>query len=318
VIALAEPTERRRLSLGWVGDYGVYVALALLILINVIKTPHFLSVGSIRTIAFSASPPLLVALGMALSIGTRGIDLSVGAVMGLSAALVQLEINHGAALAMIAAVVVCMAAGMVTGLLITVIGIDPLIATLGMQVGLRGLAEVLTGGQYAPIVDKPFHELGAGLLGGIPIAVIIAVGFALAMAFLVSRTTFGRDVVAIGGNRTASFLSGLRIRRALLIVYVLSALLSAIAALLATGRIAESDPSNLGLLFELNAIAAVVIGGTPLTGGRISIGGTVAGVAFLQLLQYTFTANNLSYDLAQMLSAAVIVVAVYVQRRRGA
>ena len=139
----------------------------------------------------------------------------------------------------------------------------------------------------------------------------------IVVAFLVNRTTFGRYVVAVGGNRSASYLSGHPVRRTLLAVYVISALLAALAGIIATARLGASDPSNIGLLIELSAITAVVVGGTPLSGGRVKIMGTVMGALLIQLITNTFISNNLPFTWAQVLTAALILVAVYIQKGRG-
>jgi len=137
------------------------------------------------------------------------------------------------------------------------------------------------------------------------------------VGFLVRRTTFGQYVVAIGGNRSASFLSGHPVKRTLLAVYVISGVLAALAGVLATARLGAGDPSNVGVLIELSAITAVVVGGTPLSGGRVRILGTVFGALLMQLLSATFIMNNLPFTWAQVFTAGIILVAVYVQKGRG-
>jgi ribose/xylose/arabinose/galactoside ABC-type transport system permease subunit len=146
--------------------------------------------------------------------------------------------------------------------------------------------------------------------------VIIAAILAVLVGIVVKRTTFGRYVLAVGGNRTASYLSGQPVRGVLLAVYAISGLFAGIAGTLATARLAAGDPSQIGQLIELDAIAAVVIGGTPLTGGRVSIAGTVAGALLMLVISATFVMNNLPPTYAQILKAAIIVLAVYIQQGR--
>jgi ribose transport system permease protein len=146
---------------------------------------------------------------------------------------------------------------------------------------------------------------------------VVAIVLTVAVAAVVRRTTFGRRLVAIGGNRTASELSGLPVKRILLLVYVASGLLAASAGILATARLQASDPSSLGLLMELSAITAVVVGGTPLTGGRVRVLGTVAGALLIQLVRATLIKHNLSDSLAQMVQAVIILAAVYAARGQG-
>ncbi len=160
--------------------------------------------------------------------------------------------------------------------------------------------------------------IGRAEVLGIPITVIVAAVLAIAVGFLVKRTTFGRYLLAIGGNRAASYLSGHPVRAVLVAVYAISGVLATIAGVLATARLSAGDPSTIGLLVELDAIAAVVIGGTPLSGGKVSIMGTVIGALVMQVITATFIMNDLPFTYAQMLKAVIILLAVYIQRGRGA
>jgi len=302
----------------WVRGRGVYVAFAVLVIFNLIVTPNFASVVTVSTLLITVSPIVLVSLGMALAIGTEGIDLSVGAVMAIASAFLPLYLGYGWPVAMLVTLLVGVLAGLVNGSLIAFVGVQPIIATLAMLVGGRGLAQIFSGGQSLPITDMSILWLGQGRLFGIPAPVIVAVVAVLVVGFLVNRTTFGRYVVAIGGNRSASYLSGHPVRRTLLAVYVISALLAVVAGVVTTARLGASDPSNVGLLIELSAITAVVVGGTPLSGGKVKILGTVMGALLIQLISNTFITNNLPFTWAQVLTAAIILVAVYLQKGRGA
>jgi ribose transport system permease protein len=152
---------------------------------------------------------------------------------------------------------------------------------------------------------------------GVPVMVIVAGVLAVLAGLVVQRTTFGRQLVAVGGNRPASALAGLPVKRVLVGVYVISGALAAVAGVLATSRLGASDPNDLGLLMELSAITAVVVGGTPLTGGRVRVLGTVFGALLMQLVHATLIKHNLPDSTAQMVQAAIIVVAVYVARERS-
>jgi ribose transport system permease protein len=152
---------------------------------------------------------------------------------------------------------------------------------------------------------------------GIPLPVIIAGVLALIVGFVVRRTTFGRYVLAIGGNRAASYLSGHPVRAVLVAVYAISAALATIAGVLATARLSAGDPSTIGILIELDAIAAVVVGGTPLSGGKVSVAGTVMGALVMAVITATFIMNDLPFTYAQILKAVIILIAVYIQRGRG-
>ncbi len=298
-------------------DRGVYVAFAALVLFNLAFTNNFASVGTLTNLLVQVSPILLCSLGMALVIGTEGIDLSVGSVMALASAALPLYLGYGWPIALFIALFVGALAGLVNGFLVAFVGVQPIIATLAALVGGRGLAQILANGQLQIVLDPTVLALGQGRLFGVPAPVIVAAVMVLVVAFLMRRTTFGRYVLAIGGNRAASFLSGHPVRRTLVIVYVLSGVLAAIAGVIATARLGASDPSNIGILIELSAIAAVVVGGTPLSGGRVRIFGTVVGALLMQLITATFIQNNLPFTWAQMISAGIILLAVYIQRGRG-
>src|SRR5918997_1783183 len=301
----------------WVRGRGVYVAFVVLVIFNLIVTPNFASVVTLSTLLITVSPIILVSLGVALTIGTEGIDLSVGSVMALASAFLPLYLGYGWPVAVLVVLFVGTLAGLLNGSLVAFVGVQPIIATLALLVGGRGLAQIFAGGQSLPITDPGILWVGQGRLFGIPAPVIVAAVAVVVVGFLVKRTTFGRYVVAVGGNRSASYLSGHPVRRTLLALYVISGLLAAPAGIVATARLGASDPSNIGLLIELSAITAVVVGGTPLTGGRVKIMGTVMGALLIQLITNTFIANDLPFTWAQVLTAAIILVAVDVQQGRG-
>jgi ribose/xylose/arabinose/galactoside ABC-type transport system permease subunit len=297
-------------------EYGVYLGVAVLLLANIAFTPHFLSAANFRTQAVQVAPVLIVALGMALAIGTEGVDLSVGSVMALGTSLISLYLGYGAWIAVLAALIGGILVGVANGALVAFIGVQPIVATLALMVAGRGLALVLLP-QLKDVHDPGLRALGTGDLLGIPYLVLIAAALALVVAFVVRRTTFGRQLLAIGDSRPAAKLAGLPVRRVLIVVYVLSGVLAAVAGVLATARLTASDPTSLGNLMELSAITAVVVGGTPLSGGRVRIGGTVAGAVLIQLLTATLIKHDLPPSWTQIAQAVVIVLAVYAARERG-
>lgn len=313
-LAVRTPT-RPRLRAGWLQDNGVYVALVAILLINLAITPHFITVSNLRQQLIQVVPVVIVGLGMALVIGTEGIDLSVGSVMAIAAAVLPLYIGYGPAAAVVVALIAGVLTGLLGGWLVASIGVQPIVATLALLVGGRGLANVI-GGRQKTIRDHTLLDLGSGDILGVPFVVLVAVILIAAVAFVVRKTNFGRQLVAVGGNRVASELAGLPVKRILLSVYIISGVLAAAAGVLATARLTASVPSNLGNLIELSAITAVVVGGTPLSGGRVRVVGTVAGALLMQLISSTLIAHNLHDSIAQMVQAAIIVVAVFVQRGR--
>ncbi|RZS89959.1 monosaccharide ABC transporter membrane protein (CUT2 family) [Motilibacter rhizosphaerae] len=306
-----------RLRPGWMQDNGVYAALVVLLLANAAFTDRFVTVSNLRTQLIQVVPVVIVALGMALVIGTEGIDLSVGSVMALASALLPQYLGYGWPVALVVCILGGVAVGLVNGWLVASIGLQPIVATLASLIAVRGLANIVLDNQ-ADIHDRTLLDLGSGSVLGIPYTVLVAAVLALVVAFLVRRTLVGRRIVSIGGNRAASELAGLPVKRTLLLVYVISGSLAAVAGVLATARLTASTPNTLGNLVELSAITAVVVGGTPLSGGKVKILGTVAGALLMQLIRSTLIAHDLKDSAAQMVQAAIIIVAVYSQRRRGA
>jgi ribose/xylose/arabinose/galactoside ABC-type transport system permease subunit len=296
--------------------YGVYAAIVLLVLYNVAFTPNFLAWSNLRIQLIQVAPVVIVALGMALVIGTEGIDLSVGSVMALAAALIPLYLGYGLIAAIIASLIAGVVVGLINGTLVAKVGLQPIVATLALFVGGRGLAVVISGGQLKDIRNADFLYLGSGDLLGLPVLVWIAALLVLLVAFIVRRTVFGRRLLAIGGNRPAAELAGLPVKRVLIAVYVVCSVLASIAGILSVARIQSSDASAVGLLIELSAITAVVVGGTPLTGGKVRVLGTVAGALLMQLVIATMIKHNLQPSTTEMVQAVIILIAVYVARER--
>ncbi|MEU0648669.1 ABC transporter permease [Streptomyces umbrinus] len=315
-LALAQGRVDRDRLLRLLQGYGVYAGVAALLVFNFAFTDHFVSAENFRTQAVQVAPVLIVALGMALAIGTEGVDLSVGSVMALSTSLLSLYLGYGAWAAVLVAVAGGILIGLANGTLVAHLGVQPIVATLALMVAARGLALVLLP-QLKDVRDPGMTALGSGDVLGVPYLVLIAVALALLVAFVVRRTTFGRQLLAIGDSRPAARLAGLPVRRVLIVVYACSGALAAVAGVLATARLTASDPTSLGTLMELSAITAVVVGGTPLSGGRVRIGGTVAGAVLIQLLTTTLVKHDLPPSWTQMAQAVVIVGAVYAARERG-
>ncbi|UQU64527.1 ABC transporter permease [Couchioplanes caeruleus] len=300
----------------WLPKYGVYVAILVLVGYNVLFTPNFLTLSNLRIQLVQVAPIVIVALGMALVIGTEGIDLSVGSVMALAAALIPLYLGYGVVAAILMSLVAGVLVGLVNGTLVARVGLQPIVATLALFVGGRGLALVISNGQLKDVRNEDLIFLGSGNLFGIPMLVWIAALLVLVVAFVVRRTVFGRRLLAIGGNRPATELAGVPVKRVLITVYVVCSVLASIAGVLAVARIQSSDASAVGLLIELSAITAVVVGGTPLTGGKVRVLGTVAGALLMQLVVATMIKHNLQPSTTEMVQAVIILIAVYVARER--
>ncbi|MEV6741471.1 ABC transporter permease [Streptomyces sp. NPDC051104] len=311
------PVADRARLLRLLQEYGVYAALVVLFFVAVGMDASFVEMSNLRVQLFQLAPTLLVALGMALVIGTEGIDLSVGAVIALAASVIPLYAGYGLGGALLVALLLGAVSGAVGGAMVAFARIQPIVATLSLMIGVRGLAEIINGNSAKPVLQPGILDLGSRNIAGLPEMAWIAAVCALLTGLLVRRTTFGRQLVAVGDNRQASRLSGLPVRRVLITVYVISGVLAALAGVLIVSHGAEADPANQGLNMELNAITAVVVGGTPLSGGRVRVLGTVAGALFMQLITAVLTQHNVHTSYTQIVEAAIICFAVYASLERG-
>jgi simple sugar transport system permease protein len=305
------------------------VVLAVMLLANAVYRPSFLSVemkeghlyGTVIDILRLAAPLILVALGMTLVIATGGIDLSVGSVCAISGALACLYISQQPDQQSVSAMFVALALGLGLGLLlgawngvlVAVIGIQPIIATLILMVAGRGLAQLITEGQIITINSAPYKTLGVGHLLTLPFAIFIAAGVTLLLVVLTRRTALGMIIESVGGNAEASRLAGIRSRRITLLVYVISAACAAIAGFMLTANVSSADGNNAGLWIELDAILAVVIGGTSLAGGRFSFAGTILGALIIQTLTTTVYAMNISPQSSLLFKALVVIAVCLIQ-----
>ncbi len=301
------------------------VMLVALLAINVIAVPGFLSItihdghlfGSLIDILRNGAPTLIIAVGMTLVIATRGIDLSVGAICAISGAL-ACSIILGApdpadpgtvTVAVLSALGLSLLLGVWNGFLVAVVGIQPIIATLVLMTAGRGIAMLITEGQILTVNSPPFKFLGSGFLLGIPVAVIIgAVIFAIA-ALLTRRTALGLLIESVGINPEASRQAGVRARGLLFTVYAFCALVAGVAGLILTANQTAADANSTGLFLELDAILAVVIGGTSLAGGRYSLAGTLVGALVIQTLVTTVYTVGIP-PIATMVFKAAVVTAV--------
>ncbi|CAM3462617.1 ABC transporter permease [Isoptericola cucumis] len=300
-------------------------ALVLLLAVNTVFRPSFLRVsildghlfGSPIDILRNCAPLMLVALGMTLVIATRGIDLSVGAVVAIAGAVALTYIarspdpgSAGTALtAMGIALVLALALGTWNGFLVSVVGIQPIIATLILMTAGRGIAMLITQGQITTVTSAPFKTLGAGFWLGLPVATLVAFGVFALVAVLTRRTALGMLVEAVGINPSASRLAGVQARTIVWTVFALSGLFSGLAGLVLASNVMAADANNAGLFIELDAILAVVIGGTSLAGGKFSLSGTFVGVLIIATLSLTVTNLGIS-PLVTPLFKALVVAAV--------
>lgn len=306
--------------------YGTFGALILLIIFNLIVTPHFLSTQTLSTNLYQVAETIILAMGMTLVIATGGIDLSVGAVMAIAGSIAALifvgrifsftgPISYVIAIAV--ALLIAAVCGLFNGILVTVFRIQPIVATLILYIAGRGIAEVLVNG-VVDFSNKTFQFIGSGTVLGIPFQVLVMIIVALFFVWLVRGTIFGRQVVATGGNEPAARLAGIPVARVKLSVYIIMGILAGIAGIFYISNNSAADPGSIGLGMELDAIAAVAVGGSSLLGGQANIVGTFVGAIFIQLLTFSLTANNVSADISKVVEALLIIVAVYLQTQRKA
>jgi ribose transport system permease protein len=269
------------------------------------------------TVFTLASSIGVVAIGMTFVIISGGIDLSVGALLALASvwSTTLATQSYGTLMVVFVALVVAACAGLVNGVVISYGLIAPFIATLATMVAARGLAQKISGKSTQVVKVNGITDLALNTVFGIPLLVIIFLAVAAAGWVLLNRTTFGRRIAAIGGNVEAARLSGINIRRTQVLVYALSGLCCGIGALIVTAQ-ANSGSSDHGNLYELQAIAAVIIGGTALSGGRGTIVGTVLGVLVFTQITNLFIVNNLPIEYQLIAQGVIIVAAVLIQQFR--
>lgn len=304
--------------------YGAAIALLLLLLYNALFTNYFLTFQTFNIILTQVSTIVIVATGMTLVIATGGIDLSVGALMALAGAAAPLIFLNppfgsdilGNILAFIIPILIAGAFGLFNGTLVTYFKIQPIIATLVLFIAGRGIAQVVTNGKLQTFSNDTFDFIGLGQIFGIHFQIVLMIVIVLVVAWIMRVSTFGRYILAIGGNEAAARLAGVPANRVKLAVYGISGLLSGIAGLIVIAINTSSDANQVGLNMELDAIAAVAVGGTPLTGGRATVIGTLIGALIMQLITFTLLAHGIPDANALVIKAAIILGAVYIQRQR--
>ena len=305
--------------------HGTLVALLVLLVFNALVTPNFLQWQTLFVNISQVATIAIVATGMTLVIATKGIDLSVGAVMALAGALAPLIFMStfgmenpvlGLAAAFVLPLIAAAACGLFNGMMVSFLGIQPIIATLILFISGRGVAQVLTNGNLQTFSNPSFSYLGTGKILGLPFQGWLALALAALVFWLVNHTVFGRYLLAIGGNERAASLSGSPVRGVKIGAYVICAVLSGIAGLIVVAINSASDAARNGNLMELDAIAAAVVGGAVLLGGRAPIFGAVLGAVIIQLVKYTLLANGVEDEVALIVKAAIIVMAVYLQQAR--
>jgi ribose/xylose/arabinose/galactoside ABC-type transport system permease subunit len=298
--------------------YGLYFAFALLIVIMAVLSPSFLKPTNLLNILRQTSINGIIAIGMTLVILTGGIDLSVGSILALSA-VIATSFAHSGEHHLIVPVFVGLfigfLCGFINGFVIAWNRIAPFIVTLAMMTIARGLALVYTNGR--PVIDLSdnYNRIGSSYLMGIPIPVIIFILIILAGLFLLKYTKFGRHIYATGGNEIAAKISGVNTNRIIIWVYSLTGLLSGLAGVVLSARVMSASPAT-GQGYELDAIAAVVIGGTKLTGGVGTIAGTIIGALIIGVMNNGLDLLNISSYWQLFVKGVIILLAVILDKKK--
>ncbi len=307
--------------------------LALLLIVCAAFNPSFLSIawrdghffGNLVDILNRAAPLMVVSLGMTLVIAVRGLDISVGAVVAIAAAVAALLIGgsfsasgnvtseHPLWLALLAALGVAAACGLWNGLLVVKAGMQPIVATLILMVAGRGIAQLLTGGQIITVYYPPFFTLGNGYWLGVPVALWIALALWGVLHATLARTALGLFIRAIGGNPEAARVAGIRAASITLCVYTFCGLAAGVAGLIISSNVKSADANNAGQLLELDAILAVTLGGTALTGGKFTLAGTVIGALIIQTLTSMIYSLGVPPEVNLVVKAALVFAVMLLQ-----
>ena len=298
------------------------MSLIVLLLFNFIMTPEFLSItmkdghlfGNTIDILNRAAPLILISIGMTLVIATQGIDISVGSIIAISAALSATVIVDGGSvpLAILIGIISGVLCGVWNGFLVSYIGVQPMVGTLILYIVGRGIAQLITGGQILTFTNKDFIFIGTGYIL-LPVAIFIALIVAFIMYLLIRRTALGLFIESIGVNSNSSKFAGIQSKKVIFSLYVICGMLAGIAGIILCANIKSADANNVGLWLELDAILATVIGGTSMSGGRFYLGGTVVGALFIQTLTTTIYSLGVAPEITLVVKAIVVIVVCIIQ-----
>ncbi len=299
------------------------VILAVVILLNFIVFPGFFSIefqngrlfGNIIDVLNRGAPVALLATGMTLVIATKGIDLSVGAVMAIAGAVAASVVTAGGGWvpALLAALAAGLACGSWNGILVAIFRVQPIVATLVLMVAGRGIAQLITEGKIMTFINPGLIHLGAGTILGVPTPVWIWIIMGCLVTYVVRRTALGMLIEAIGINETSSRLAGINSRVLLVAVYLVTGFCAALAGVVVAADIKGADANNAGLWMELDAILAVVIGGNSLLGGRFSIVASLLGALIIQSVNSVILLSGMPPEFNLVIKALLIIVILFIQ-----
>lgn len=299
------------------------IALAAILLINLILTPGFFKIemkdghlfGSLIDILNRSSSLVIMSIGMTLVIATKGIDISVGAVVAIagSVAATVLQRTDSVLLAILAALLASTICGLWNGVLVAKIGIQPMVGTLILMTVGRGIAQLITNGQIIPIDNSAYAYIGIGFLFVIPFTVYIVAAVIFLIYLITRKSAIGLFIESVGANETSSRFTGIRSSNIILITYVICGLLAGLAGIIISSNVKAADANNAGLWMELDAILATVIGGTSMNGGRFYLVGTVVGALFIQSLTTTIYSMGVPPEIINVVKALVVFIVSLLQ-----
>jgi ribose/xylose/arabinose/galactoside ABC-type transport system permease subunit len=299
--------------------YGAIMVFAILLMVNIIVTPNFISSITIYNLIIHSTTVVCIAMGMTFVIAVAGIDISVGATMSLCATVtaIMAENEYPIVLCVFIGLLLGGGVGAFIGVMTVKYTIQPMVLTLAMMIILRSAARMVSNAKTVQIVDPNFLGISGTSFGEIPIQLIYILVFTISFFVLAEHTVFGKSVEAIGNNITAAKLSGIFSDRIVVFVYLLLGALSALAGIMAVSRMQNCNPSSVGSGIELEAIAAVVIGGTSMSGGKPRVMGTLVGCFIMSIITMMVNMNGIDTAWSMLLEAAIIIIAVYIQSGKG-
>ncbi len=298
--------------------HGALIAFVILFAVNSLFTNNFFRMQTVWNLLTQSCTTVLLSLGMTVVIATAGIDISVGSAMALAAMVAAKFIMNGNIFVGLVLGLMCVVFfGYITGMIVIKFGVQSMIVSLSMMFVLRGIAKLLNDGRILSYRNKAFTDFFyTQVFGVIPIRIVIWVAMAVILWILMSKTRFGIYIEAYGDNAETTRISGIGVVSVITAAYMICAFFAGTAGIIEAGYSTTVDPANIGLTKEMDAIAATVVGGTSISGGKPRIWGTVFGALVLQLITIMVNMNNIPVPYARIIKAAIIVIAIYLQKTK--
>ena len=312
---------RRKLSLSYImSEYGAFIAFFLLFAINAVFTRNFLKMQTVWNILTQSVTSILLGLGMTVVIATGGINISVGSGMAMTAMVSAIFIARGQiALGLLLGLLVGVLFGAITGFIVIKLKIQPMIVSLSMMFVMRGIAKLINDGRVMSYRNRAFTDFFfENAFGVVPVRVVIWLAMAFILWVILSKTRFGNYIEAYGDNPDATYISGVNVVSVVTAAYVICNIFAFAAGIIEAGYATTVDPGSMGVTKEMDAIAATVVGGTSISGGKPKVWGTVFGALVLQLITIMVNMNNIPVAYARIIKAAIIIAAICLQRLKDA